>query len=330
MHWFRSLAALAIALPVIAACDDDNNEPSEATSFTATLAGTSEVPPVTTTATGTATFTITGGAIQYTVNVTGIENVVVAHIHTGLVGQNGPVRLNLCGTGDPQPPCTGGTGVLATGTNGTTVGDPPITFDQLVEAMRSDSAYANVHTLQNHGWRDPRPARPSVGWGWRAGEPGGPSCHCPPALSGRETHPSGSSRTTRGPPVPGSAGRSRSPWRHGRASPPPAPAAPPRPARAAPRVATGAGPGSRTPHPERRSTARSREPPAPPTAPGSQRVQVAPGIVSQIAQLLRDAEELVVLGGSIGAARAPGLDLARASSHREIGDEGVLGLAGAV
>lgn len=151
MHWFRSLAALVIALPVIAACDDDNNEPSEATSFTATLAGTSEVPPVTTTAAGTATFTITGGAIQYTINVTGIENVLVAHIHTGLVGQNGPVRLNLCGTGDPQPPCTGGTGVLATGTNGTTVGDPPITFDQLVEAMRSDSAYANVHTLQNTG-----------------------------------------------------------------------------------------------------------------------------------------------------------------------------------
>jgi hypothetical protein len=41
--------------------------------------------------------------------------------------------------------------VLATGTNGTTVGDPPITFDELVEAMRSDSAYANVHTQQNQG-----------------------------------------------------------------------------------------------------------------------------------------------------------------------------------
>jgi hypothetical protein len=152
MHWFRSLAALATLLPVIAACDDDDsNEPSAATTFTATLAGTSEVPAVTTTAAGTATFTITGGTIQYTVNVTGIENTVVAHIHTGLVGQNGPVRLNLCGTGDPQPPCVSGSGVLATGSNGTTVGYPPITFDQLVEAMRSDSAYANVHTTQNPG-----------------------------------------------------------------------------------------------------------------------------------------------------------------------------------
>ena len=81
----------------------------------------------------------------------GIENVLVAHIHTGREGQNGPVRLNLCGTGDPQPTCTSGSGVLATGTNGTTVGDPPITFDELVEAMRSDSAYANVHTQQNQG-----------------------------------------------------------------------------------------------------------------------------------------------------------------------------------
>lgn len=62
-----------------------------------------------------------------------------------------PNDYSLCGTPDGAPPCTSGTGVLATGTNGTTVGDPPITFDELVEAIRSDSAYANVHTTQNQG-----------------------------------------------------------------------------------------------------------------------------------------------------------------------------------
>ncbi|MFL5507780.1 MAG: hypothetical protein ACJ8AU_12930, partial [Gemmatimonadales bacterium] len=35
---------------------------------------------------------------------------------------------------------------LATGTNGTTVGDPPITFDSLLSAMRTGGAYVNVHT----------------------------------------------------------------------------------------------------------------------------------------------------------------------------------------
>jgi CHRD domain-containing protein len=149
MSLFGNLTLTSLTLAVgVLACGDDNPV-NPATSFTATLSGANEVPPVTTAASGTAEFTINGAQIEYTINVTGIENVLVAHIHTGREGQNGPVRLNLCGTGAPQPPCTSGTGVLATGTNGTTVGDPPITFDELVEAMRSDSAYANVHTQQN-------------------------------------------------------------------------------------------------------------------------------------------------------------------------------------
>jgi hypothetical protein len=152
MSLFKHLTMMSVALAVgVLACSDDDGPGSPATSFTATLSGTNEVPAVTTTATGEATFTINGAQIEYTINVSGIENALVAHIHTGREGQNGPVRLNLCGTGAPQPPCVSGTGVLATGANGTTVGDPPITFDELVEAIRNDSAYANVHTTQNQG-----------------------------------------------------------------------------------------------------------------------------------------------------------------------------------
>jgi hypothetical protein len=152
MSLFGNLMVTSLALAVgVLACGDDNQPVDPATSFTATLSGGNEVPPVTTAATGTAEFTINDGQIEYAVDVTGIENALQAHIHTGREGQNGPVRLNLCGTPDGAPPCTSGTGVLATGTNGTTVGDPPITFDELVEAMRSDSAYANVHTQQNQG-----------------------------------------------------------------------------------------------------------------------------------------------------------------------------------
>lgn len=139
------LIALVI-LPLTASCGDDNNAPAAATSFSATLSGAEEVPPVPTGATGTATFTLNGDQLSYTVNVTDIQNAVVSHIHIAPPGENGLVRLNLCGTGDPLPPCASGTGVLVSGSNGTTVGSPPITFDSLVSAMRSGGAYVNVHT----------------------------------------------------------------------------------------------------------------------------------------------------------------------------------------
>jgi hypothetical protein len=149
MSDFRlSWIALAL-LPLVPACGDD--EPSgPATSFSATLTGAEEVPAVPTTATGTATLDVGGTAITYTVNVTGLANPVVSHIHIAPVGVNGPVRLNLCGTND-TPACGTGEGVLATGSNGATVGDPAITFDELVEAMRTGNAYVNVHTNDGVG-----------------------------------------------------------------------------------------------------------------------------------------------------------------------------------
>ena len=150
MNTVRALKfAVALLIPVAFACgddDDDNNTPEPATNFTADLSGANEVDPVTTPATGTATLSVDGDQLTYTIDVTDLQNALVAHIHIAPAGENGPVRLNLCGTGDPQPACTSGTGVLATGTNGTTVGDPPITFDSLLSAMRTGGAYVNVHT----------------------------------------------------------------------------------------------------------------------------------------------------------------------------------------
>ncbi|HEY7635492.1 MAG TPA: CHRD domain-containing protein [Gemmatimonadales bacterium] len=146
MNGFRLLRiAVPALLPVIAACGDDNNEPAQATNFSATLAGTNEVPAVTTPATGTATLSVSGSQITYTIEVADLQNPVLAHIHIAPAGENGPVRLNLCGTTD-SPPCSSGTSVLVTGTNGATVGTPPITFDSLLSAMRTNGAYVNVHT----------------------------------------------------------------------------------------------------------------------------------------------------------------------------------------
>lgn len=142
---FMLKIAVAALVPLAAACGDDG-PPGDATSFTATLSGANEVPAVTTTATGTATFAVSGSELTYTINAASLQNAVLGHIHLAAAGQNGPVRLNLCGTGSPQPACTSGTGVVATGTNGVTVGSPAITFDDLLSAMRSGGAYVNVHT----------------------------------------------------------------------------------------------------------------------------------------------------------------------------------------
>jgi hypothetical protein len=138
--------AIPALLPAMAACGDNGPSASAATSFTATLTGAEEVPPVTTPATGSATFSVSGGQITYTVNGTNVQNAVLAHIHVNPTGVNGLVRLDLCGTGAPQPACASfpaSTGVVATGTNGTALG---ITFDSLLSAMRTGGAYVNVHT----------------------------------------------------------------------------------------------------------------------------------------------------------------------------------------
>lgn len=144
MHWFRGLLAVGATLAIVG-CGDDDEPAGPATSFRAELSGDDEVPPVITDATGTATIDISGAQITYTVEVNSLENPVVAHIHVAAVGANGPVRLDLCGT-TLVPPCVSGDGVLISGSNGTTVGTPAISFDELVAAIRAGGAYVNVHT----------------------------------------------------------------------------------------------------------------------------------------------------------------------------------------
>jgi hypothetical protein len=134
---------LSALLPAAFACGDDDDPGEPGTSFSATLSGAEEVPAVPTTATGSAELLVANGAISYTITVTNLTNAVASHIHVAPEGDNGPVVMNLCGTGAPLPACVSGTGVLATGTNSETIG---ITFDELVAEMQAGNAYVNVHT----------------------------------------------------------------------------------------------------------------------------------------------------------------------------------------
>src|SRR5438094_10289114 len=55
-----------------------------------------------------------------------------------------------------------------------------------------------------------------------------------------------------------------------------------------------------------------------------------PAVLRLLAELLFDAEQLVVLGDAVAAGRGAGLDLATVGGYRDVGDRRVLGLAAAV
>ena len=89
---------------------------SSARDFTARLRGTREVPSRTTTAKGSVIFRLNraGTSLSFTIKVSGIRNVVAAHLHLGRSTVNGPVVAHLYG---PQSPGGGPrSGTLATGT----------------------------------------------------------------------------------------------------------------------------------------------------------------------------------------------------------------------
>jgi hypothetical protein len=107
--------------------------------FTANLSGKNEVPPVDTKASGTAQFqpSADGKQIDYELNVKGMNNFMMAHIHQGKPGENGqPVVMLSMGKakitpGDLQGPLSGKQ------------------LSDLVKLLENGDAYVNVHTQQN-------------------------------------------------------------------------------------------------------------------------------------------------------------------------------------
>jgi len=154
------LSGLTLAAVAVFGNCSDNDAGPEITNFTATLAKAPIGTPDTnsTTATGSATLSVVGGTIVYRIDVTGISNVTLAHIHGPMLtpGGSAGVIVNFCGTtqgGTPTtPPCASGTvtGVLVSGVSSLTPG-AGMTFDRLVTLLKTDSAYVNVHTTAHPG-----------------------------------------------------------------------------------------------------------------------------------------------------------------------------------
>ena len=113
------------------------------------LNGAKERPaPVTTTATGAATFEVlSAGSIRFTLTVAGITGATMAHIHTAVADSAGPIVVPLFNTTTPTGLLTG---TLASGTitaaNITMAG---VSVDSLLSLMRRGRTYVNVHTVTN-------------------------------------------------------------------------------------------------------------------------------------------------------------------------------------
>ncbi len=107
--------------------------------FTAQLSGKDEVPPVDTTATGTAQFQLSpdGKELTYDLTTKDLKGFMMAHIHQGKAGENGP----------PVTPLSMGKGkITASDLQGPVSGKQ---LKDLVAIMSNGGAYVNIHTQQH-------------------------------------------------------------------------------------------------------------------------------------------------------------------------------------
>ncbi len=112
---------------------------SHEVTITTTLSGSQVVPPVTTAGTGTATLTVNTatGAVGGSLTFSGLNsNALVAHIHQGAAGTNGPVILDLTGGAG----ATSGTWTIPVGST--------LTPDR-IDALKNNGLYYQVHSQSN-------------------------------------------------------------------------------------------------------------------------------------------------------------------------------------
>ena len=152
MRRFAWMGIIALAGLAGVSCSDSTLQDKEV--FLATLSGGEEVPARSTGANGTAQIIVEGNQITYAIEVDDITSIIQAHIHTGAPGVNGPVRLFLY----PAPPASL-PAPLVTVTDKTVLVEATVdssfvngvTYEELLNAMRSGNAYVNVHTTQFPG-----------------------------------------------------------------------------------------------------------------------------------------------------------------------------------
>jgi hypothetical protein len=125
--------------------------------FTAHLSGAAEVPANDSRAVGEATFQLSkdGNSLSYKLYVAEIQNVTMAHIHIGPVGQNGAPAVWLYPSAPPAVLIPGPAhGMIAQGTFTAADFIGPLagmTMTDLIQDLQDGNAYVNVHTNQFPG-----------------------------------------------------------------------------------------------------------------------------------------------------------------------------------
>ena len=137
--------ALTLAVAALSAAALTNGAPTafaqqQSQTFTAKLTGNNEVPPVNTPATGMAQFQLSsdGKELNYDLSATNLNGFMMAHVHQGKAGENGPPVTTPLSLGKGKITSSDLQGPLA----GKQISD-------LVNIMKSGGVYVNVHTQQN-------------------------------------------------------------------------------------------------------------------------------------------------------------------------------------
>jgi hypothetical protein len=141
-----AIALMIAAAGLAVACGGDPVGP-QSTTYVANMSGANEAPAVATGATGTATFTLSGRMLSYTVNVNGLSgNAAASHIHQGGAGTNGGILY-------PFTAASVQAGQIASGTidlsQPVSNGQSSISGDSLLTLLNGGLLYTNVHTAAN-------------------------------------------------------------------------------------------------------------------------------------------------------------------------------------
>jgi hypothetical protein len=133
--------AVLLAATLGGACNSNDDE-----FFDAVLSPDNEVPPRASAASGVSRLTFDGTTVTYIIQVSNLNNITAAHIHSGAAGANGPVRVGFFA--GPATSIAQGTLVEGSFTASDVTG---IDFNTLLGEMRAGTAYVNVHSTTYPG-----------------------------------------------------------------------------------------------------------------------------------------------------------------------------------
>jgi hypothetical protein len=154
-----TLATALLGAGLTTACGSSKSTAPSNITYTATLAGTNEVPAKTTNGTGTFTGTLnpTTNVLTYTVIYSGLgTNVTLGHIHGPAdAATNANVIVNFAapenGSGTLAVGATSGQATGSVSLTGTVNAQRAISGDSLRKLLDAGMTYANIHTTANGG-----------------------------------------------------------------------------------------------------------------------------------------------------------------------------------